>query len=138
MQLFSLEQIHNKVIHFPIALLSASVLFNLIGFYSDNKKMYSTSWYLLILGTLSALSAVITGFIADKTQGHMSEPFPIFTTHGSTQIFASLLFLSLLIWRYVNIRTETKPTFVYLVASIAGILILFYGGHLGAVIAGRI
>ncbi len=138
MQLFSLDHIHNQVIHFPIALLSASVLFDIIGFYSANKKMYSTSWYLLILGTLSALSAVLTGFIADAAQGHMSEPFPIFTTHGSTQIFASLVFLSLLIWRYVNNRTETKPTCTYLVASIAGILMLFYGGHLGAIIAGRI
>jgi len=138
MQLFSLDHIHNQVIHFPIALLSASVLFDIIGYYSDNKKMYSTSWYLLILGTLSALSAVLTGFIADSAQGHMSEPFPIFTTHGSTQIFASLVFLSLLIWRYVNKRTETKPSRVYLSTSMVGILILFYGGHLGAIIAGRI
>lgn len=138
MQLFSLDQIHNQVIHFPIALLSASVLFDFIGYFSNNIKMYSTSWYLLILGTLSALSAVLTGFIADEAQGHMSEPFPIFTTHGSTQIFASLLFLSLLIWRYVNNRTETKPSRVYLSTSMAGILILFYGGHLGAIIAGRI
>ena len=138
MQLFSLDQIHNQVIHFPIALLSASVLFDFIGYFSNNIKMYSTSWYLLILGTLSALSAVLTGFIADSAQGHMSEPFPIFTTHGSTQIFASLLFLSLLVWRYVNKRTETKPSRVYLSTSMVGILILFYGGHLGAIIAGRI
>jgi len=138
MQLFSLDQIHNQVIHFPIALLSASVLFDFIGYFSNNIKMYSTSWYLLILGTLSALSAVLTGFIADSAQGHMSEPFPIFTTHGSTQIFASLVFLSLLIWRYVNKRTETKPSRVYLSTSMVGILILFYGGHLGAIIAGRI
>ncbi len=138
MQLFSLDQIHNQVIHFPIALLSASVLFDVIGYFSNNIKMYSTSWYLLILGTLSALSAVLTGFITDEAQGHMSEPFPIFTTHGSTQIFASLLFLSLLVWRYVNNRTESKPSRVYLSTSIVGILILFYGGHLGAIIAGRI
>ena len=78
MQLFSLEHIHNQVIHFPIALLSASVLFDLIGFYSDNKKMYSTSWYLLILGTLSTMSAVLTGFIADKNSRPYVRTVPYF------------------------------------------------------------
>lgn len=135
--MFSLDYLHSQVIHFPIALLSVSVLFDLIGVYYNNNNLFSASWYVLILGSISSIAAVITGFIADQSLGHMSEPFPIFATHGSMQIITSLIFISLLIWRYINDRTDTKPPIWYIIIGMLAVGTLFYGGHLGAGLAGQ-
>lgn len=135
--MFSLDYLHSQVIHFPIALLSVSVLFDLIGVYYNNNNLFSASWYVLILGSISSIAAVITGFIADQSLGHMSEPFPIFATHGSMQIITSLIFISLLIWRYINDQTDTKPPIWYIIIGMLAVGTLFYGGHLGAGLAGQ-
>ena len=92
--MFSLDYIHHQVIHFPIALLSISLLFDLLGYYLKNDKLFFSSWYTLLTGAGVSIVAVATGFIADVNYGHMSEPLPIFETHGSTQILAAICFIS--------------------------------------------
>jgi uncharacterized membrane protein len=136
-EMFSLDYIHNQVIHFPIALLSTSALFDLLGVFSGHKKLYSAAWYTLLLGTIAAIVAVLTGFIADRIYGHMSAPFPIIETHGSMQISASVIFFALLIWRHVNRQATAKPPLIYLIVSVLAVLVLFYGAHLGAGLADR-
>lgn len=99
--------------------------------------MYSAALYTLIFGALSSAAAVLSGFIADQAYGHMAEPFPIFSTHGSIQITVSLIFVGLLVWRYLRDWTIAKPPSLYLIMSFIAVLILFYGAHLGAGLAGR-
>mgnify|MGYP000653642481 CR=1 FL=1 len=86
--MFSLDYLHHQVIHFPIALLSISIFFDFLAIYFKNHKLFFSGWCTLLTGALLSVVAIITGFIADIVYGHMSEPFPIFQTHGSTQILS--------------------------------------------------
>lgn len=135
--MFSLDHLHNQVIHFPIALLSTSSLFDIIGIYTKEDRFHFASWYLLLTGLLSSLAGVVSGFIADRSYGHMYEPFPLFDTHGSLQIFAIICFLALCIWRYRGGQPESQLPKGYLIISMLAVLTIFYGSHLGAGLAGR-
>ena len=53
-------------VHFPIALLSASVLFDLLSSRWRQEDMRVVSLYTLILGLGGALVAVITGTVAEE------------------------------------------------------------------------
>lgn len=135
--MFSLDYLHHQAIHFPIALLSISIFFDLLGSYLKNDKLFFASWYALLTGVIFSTVAVATGFIADEVYGHMSEPFPIFETHGTTQILAALCFISLCLWRYNQNQTYAKPPVWYIIAGVVAVCILFYGSHLGAGLAGH-
>ncbi len=135
--MFSLDHIHNQLIHFPIGLLFASVFFDVVGVISKNIKLHTVAWYTILLGVSFSVLGVLSGFIEDQTYGHMSEPFPIFDNHGSMQILASIIFIMLLIWRYKENTKDAQPSHVYIAISLLGLLILFYGAHLGAELAGR-
>lgn len=134
--MFNLNYIHNQLVHFPIALFTASVLFDFLGLFLKNTKFYIVSWYTLIVGTISSLLAIASGFIEDRAYGHMAHPFPIHETHGSVQIIGSTLFMILLIWRYKKKIADSQPPFPYLILSITALFILLYGAHLGAKMAG--
>ena len=55
---------HALVIHFPIALLMAGFLSELIGLFSKNGFFKNAAFYLLVLGTLGAIVAFISGSYA--------------------------------------------------------------------------
>ena len=135
--MFSLDHIHNQLIHFPIGLLSASVFFDTFGIISKSQKLHIVSWYTLLLGTISAFASVLTGFIEDQIYGHMSDPFPLFETHGSLQIFSVISFSALCMWRYIQGQPEKELPKGYIMIGILAVLIMFYGSHLGAELAGR-
>jgi len=136
--MFSLDHIHNQLIHFPIGLLSASVFFDTFGIISKNEKLHIVSWYTLMLGTISAVASVLTGFIEDQTYGHMSDPLPIHETHGSMQIIATIIFTTLLLWRMKFMVNDSQPPSTYIAISALAVIILFYGSHLGAILAGLV
>jgi len=135
--MFSLNFLHHQIIHFPIALLSISILFDVLGIYLNNDKLFFSSWCALLTGVLFSIIAIVTGFIADNVYGHMIEPFPIFQTHGSTQIIATVSFMVLCFWRYINNNTYKRPPVIYLIFGVIFVCILFYGSHLGAGLVGH-
>ncbi|MFQ6608545.1 MAG: DUF2231 domain-containing protein [Fidelibacterota bacterium] len=136
---WEITSLHPLFIHFPIALLSTSVLFDILGVLFRNKSLHYAGWWCLLVGVISSLAAIATGFIADSIYGHMANPIPLFQTHGVVQLLASFMFIGLLIWR-IKEKTElpVKPIlFFYLGLSGVAVMILFYGAHLGAHLAGR-
>ncbi len=136
--MFSPDHIHNQLIHFPIALLSASFLFDIAALILKNDKLITAGWYTLILGVMFGLAAIITGFIADQLYGHMRLPFPLFTTHGAIQMITWLCFFGLAVFRYSPKRRFSTLSVWYYFIGLLAVVVLFYGSYLGAVLAGRI
>jgi uncharacterized membrane protein len=68
--------LHAMVIHFPIALLLAGFLSELIALVSKNPFFKNASLYLLILGTLGAIVAFVSGSNAGDgmTDGILQKP----------------------------------------------------------------
>jgi uncharacterized membrane protein len=68
--------LHAMVIHFPITLLMAGFLSELIAFFSKKQFFKNASFYLLILGTLGAIVAYVSGNYAGDgmTDGILQTP----------------------------------------------------------------
>ncbi|MDP6397325.1 MAG: DUF2231 domain-containing protein [Candidatus Marinimicrobia bacterium] len=136
---WQLDSVHPLIIHFPIALLSVSVLFDFLSVVFRKESLSHAGWWCLLVGVISALTGVISGFSSDILFGHMENPFPIFETHGSTQLLATVVFTGLLIWRWTNKCQIPSESLKYIYIAIGSLATgcLFYGAHLGAQLASR-
>ena len=63
---------HGGVTHFPIALIVASVLFDLIGYLLNrephSRDLHAAAFYALMLGALASFAAVLSGLIIANWQ----------------------------------------------------------------------
>ncbi len=136
-----IDELHPLLVHFPIALYSTAVLWEFIGFIRRSNSLLTVGWWNMVLAQIAVVFTIITGFIADSLMGHMDKPFPIFTTHGSLQLVAVVWFGVAFIFRWKKLKnlsdTNSFP-WGYLLFLGMGVLILFYGSHLGAKLANRI
>ena len=131
---------HPLVIHFPIALFSAAIFFDLLYLIFNNDDFNASGWWTMLFALVSSTVAIATGIIDDTFVGHLGSVFPLWLNHGWVQFCSCLIFLSLFIW-----RTKNKNIFynklkkrTYSVIALIGIGFLYYGGHLGAKLSGRI
>ncbi|MCH7762776.1 MAG: DUF2231 domain-containing protein [Candidatus Marinimicrobia bacterium] len=136
--MINIENLHRQMIHFPIALLTMSIVFDLLGLYLKKEQFFSTSWYTLLTGAFASVVAILSGFIADRVYGHMLNPFPIFKTHGMVQLIASVIFIGLCTWRYYGGSANYKPPVWYLIVGLFAVVLILYGGHLGGTLAGHV
>ncbi|MGY8751135.1 MAG: DUF2231 domain-containing protein [Fidelibacterota bacterium] len=132
--------LHPLVIHFPIALFSTAILFDLLFLIFNNNDFYTGGWWTMLFALVSSTVAIATGIIDDTFVGHLGSTFPIWLNHGWVQLFSCLLFLSLFVWRTKdkNLFHDELKKRVYGATSLSGVAFLYYGGHLGAKLSGRI
>ena len=62
----TITHLHAMIIHFPIALLMAGFLSEIISLFSKNKFYKNAAFYLLLLGALGAITAYISGSYAGE------------------------------------------------------------------------
>jgi len=136
-----ITDIHPLVVHFPIALLSVGYLFDGLSIVLKKRGLETAGWWNLFSGILASSFSVLSGFIADWNYGHFENPFPIFKSHGSLQIISILLFVVMFALRlkFKKKLPDTRWALVlYFMLGGLAVVFLFYGSHLGAVLAGRI
>lgn len=56
-----IHPIHPMLVHFPIALLFTSVLFDLVFFFTGREEFKKGGFWLLILGWTAGLAAILSG-----------------------------------------------------------------------------
>jgi len=135
------DEFHPLFVHFPIALFAAAWLSDTLGLILNRESLTTAGCWNLLFALISSVFTIATGFVSDSLVGHMEDPFPLFSTHGSLQIFAVfwLGLTALLRWRFFKRIISSKTiTYLYIAVFSVGILFLFYGAHLGAKLANRI
>ena len=135
-----MPEIHYLFIHFPIALFSSAIFFDILYVLTRKNDLAQTGWWVMFIGLVSAAGSITTGIWQDSLVGHFGSVMPLWVNHGWVQVFSCLIFLCLFIWRIKNPHTLTHPNKKWVYTFIGGlaVTILFYGGHLGAKLAGRI
>ena len=135
--MFTLTHLHPMLVHFPIALVSAGFLFELI--YLFRKKeicLTKAGYYLLILGTLAAVFTWLSGaFFTAEMEGAAGQ---VRETHAlMATITVILLIIAAAIRIYVTVKKKDankvlkKITFiVYALATISVLTTGFFGGTL--------
>jgi uncharacterized membrane protein len=135
-----MPEIHYLFIHFPIALFSSAIFFDILYMLTRKNDLAQTGWWVMFIGLVSAAGSITTGIWQDSLVGHFGSVMPPWVNHGWVQVFSCLIFLCLFVWRTKRPDTLAHPNQKWVYAFIGGlaVTILFYGGHLGAKLAGRI
>ena len=91
-----IPELHPLVIHFPIALFSTAILFDVIFILANQPTNMIVGWWVMLLALISSAAAIATGIIDDILIGHLGSVFPIWENHGWVQILSSMVFLILI------------------------------------------
>lgn len=100
---FSLELLHPPVTHFPIALLivgSVAGLAYLAGL--RRPELASLTWWLLLLGWLATLAAILTGLLAQAWLPPQAPYRSILNWHIGTGFALAALYGGVLYWGWLR------------------------------------
>ena len=128
---------HVVVIHFPIALLIASLAFDLLGRWRRDRNLENAAYYNLLAAAVATLPAVATGLLAWRWLLEGAK------LRGNLRLH--LLFGSLsagMIWWLSWWRTRLRQspgqrlTTAYLAVELIAVFVVALTGHLGGILSG--
>ena len=133
-----LAELHPKVIHFPIALLITSVLFDIVGLLSRKEFYHKSSHLLLLLGVLGAFTAALTGNQAASAYAFWNDANSIVVTKHAFYANVTIWYFTfiLVLRTFLVLKKKYFPALKYLIVvlSLAGCFFIFqtseYGGEL--------
>ena len=140
-----MHPIHPMLVHFPIALLSAAVFFDLLGGKWRPEECRIASLYTLVLGFAGAAVSVVSGAMAEDAAEHGGVPERAIEIHEMLGFAAFWVFAGLLGLRLATgLGWIREQRMVSLLLGIAGVVVMliasYYGGSLvydyGAGVAG--
>ena len=136
---YSLETIHPLLVHFPIALFSTGLFFDILARLLDNEEFDHAGFWTMFMALVSSPFTIFTGIITFLEEDSILGLLQF--NHGIL-VFISILLLLVLFWARIkfemDFRYSRMKKNVYLFLHILTVFILFYGSHLGAQTAGRI
>lgn len=124
--------IHPFVVHFAIALLAVSVLFDVVAVATDRPHLQVAGWWNLFLGFFAALFAVITGLYAKNSAFISPNTQTLLSYHQYLGITTAIIFTGLFIWRSgMKRKIQRKWQGLYLTVAVLGVVLLLTVGLLG-------
>jgi len=127
--------LHPMIVHFPIALLITSVLFDAASRLLRRDSLRDGALWLLLLGLISGMAATVAGFWAEETTERAGIAETLMEMHESLAIATLAIFSLLFIWRLFLRNQFTRQTLaIYLMVATVGVGTLsatgYYGGDL--------
>lgn len=123
---------HGAINHFPIALLFVSVG---LDFFALLKRpnLHRTAWLLLVLGTIGAVAATVTGLIAHLPYEEDPTLLAAIEPHQYTAFAATGVFAALTVWRWRSLGrgSDVGGGTPYLALALLGLIVLGITGLLG-------
>ncbi|MEK6603597.1 MAG: DUF2231 domain-containing protein [Nitrospirota bacterium] len=127
-----MHPIHPMVVHFPIALLITSVVFDFLAMRWRHKSFQDAGFYTLIAGLLGAAVAVLTGAMAEEVAEDKGIPESVLEIHEALGYATLLFFIGLLALRLLmRWKLISERPALYLAMGVAGIMILSAAGYFG-------
>jgi uncharacterized membrane protein len=124
---------HPAVVHFPIALFIAALVLDLIGVLRNARGMMFAGWYNMVLGAITALAGVATGFLAMYLT-----KFPLRGLVREHMLYAVaatvIMWIMVLLRVHRHERMNVPMRIAYYILGIGGLLLIAWAGHLGGVL----
>ena len=136
---YSLETIHPLLVHFPIALFSTGLFFDILARLLNNEEFKHAGFWTMFMALVSSPFTITTGIIAFFELGTLLDLAQF--NHGILVCISILLLLVLFLARIkfeLDFRYPCLKRNIYLFLHILAVGILFYSAHLGAKAAERI
>ena len=128
----SLQNVHPLFVHFPVALVLVTLLFEAFWWISgkDNFRLFAT--YLLYLSAISAITAVVTGYIASNGLGHDSPGHEFVHQHRDIMLWMSgMLLFTTLVVIFIRPLREGKQRRLLIFPLLVISSLLVYGADKG-------
>ncbi len=130
--------IHGGSTHFPIALIIAAMLFDLIGYVLNrephSRDLHTAAFYALLLGAMASFVAVLSGLMISGW--HVGGGGLL----GKHHLFvwpAFGLIVALAVWRLVVRQQASRGAYgMYLVVSVAATVVMAIAGYWGGELLG--
>ncbi len=134
--LFPKHAQHPVIVHFPIALLVISLIFDLLGALKRNPALTTAGYYNLIVAGISAPIAVVTGLLAWIFAFGEATLQGILLYHLILGV-ATLILIEALLWIRVRQRgrLEGAAGRAYVIVGAFAFLVIAVTGHLGGTLA---
>ena len=124
---------HGGSTHFPVALVIASMFFDLIGYVLNrephSRDLHVAAFYALMLAALVTFGAVLSGLMISGWQVHGAG---LLAKHHLFVWPAFGLIVALAIWRLIVRQQASRPAYAgYLVASVVTAVVVAASGYWG-------
>jgi len=129
-----MNHLHGALNHFPIALLFVSAGLDFVA--GKRPSLRASAWLLLVLGTLGAIAATISGLLAHLAYEDNPYLLSAIEVHQYLAFATTALFAFLTAWRWRSLRrsSDIGGNLMYLALILLGLVILgvtgFVGGNL--------
>ena len=136
---YSIDTVHPLLVHFPIALFSTGLFFDILAKLLDNEEFDHAGFWTMLMALISSPFTIIAGIFAFMEEGSWLDLYQF--QHGILVLISTLLLL-VLFWARIKFQLDFRYSGlkrnIYLALHILAVGILFYGAHLGAKAADRI
>jgi uncharacterized membrane protein len=125
--------LHPFIVHFPIALLTLALGFQVAARLSGKTSLSEPGWWFQLLGTLGVIAAALSGVVAEADAGKSLLLAPdVFERHEQLAFLSAVVFAVLLFFRFSSHRSLPSgwPR-LYLVALALGVALLLAAGWFG-------
>jgi len=134
--MISATHLHAMIIHFPIALLVVGFITELIAVFIKNEFFKNTAFYLLLLGSLGAIAAYVTGSYAGEgvEEGPLKIPMELHEQAALITLWLSIItaLFSVLIYffKVKNVAAKWAGILLYSLLVISVARTGYLGGQL--------
>ncbi len=128
-----MERLHPALVHFPIALVLTSVLFDALAYSLRRPSLHVVGYWNLVLGVIGAGLASWSGYVSERGLAGGTVPAALMQTHREAALLALGIFTALLLARIAFRGLGRRPSAipVYLLAALIGGAYLARTGHTG-------
>ena len=132
--MFGITNVHSMIVHFPIALIIAGFLADIISlFYKKEKCLSKTGLYLMVLGTVSAIVAYVSGnfFTEHPEQGEILKVFELHETGALISVIILLFGIIIRVIAIENKKEDTNFKWVIFLFNLLGVIAISLTGYWG-------
>jgi uncharacterized membrane protein len=128
---------HVALVHFPIALIFVSVLFDLLSLRKQSLSLLRAAYYTVIVAAISAVPTIATGILAWQLQFEGKAPKGNLKLHMILALSSSVM-IWLVCW--LHIKEQRKPQAglqrLRLTVEIVAVALTMLTAHVGGFVSG--
>jgi uncharacterized membrane protein len=124
--------VHPAFVHFPVALVTLSVLADLLGYISGSTSLRAAAWWALAGGAIGAVLTVPAGLFDMNRETIEHDAHQRVHTHMKVGFALFTAIAALTIWRwYIYSQGRDGPGWGYLITAVLVLALTHFQGWLG-------
>lgn len=124
--------VHPAIVHFPIALVTLSVLADFFGYIYTSMTLHAAGWWSLFGAAVGAALALLAGLFDMSREKIEDEAHKRVRTHMKVGFALFAAIVGLTTWRWIIYSdAANKPGRGYLVGALVVLALTFFQGWLG-------